>query len=131
MEAPIIVGLIGAAAAIITGLITWRSAQRGSQLTAMSKWVDQLQASEAAAKREAHESNERADRIKREADTDVKALRTDIDGIRQQLRSAQQMIEAMTDKLIQVQSEVWRPEPDLDALRRLLGRPSPGSLNGR
>ena len=131
MEAPVLVGLIGAAAAIVTGLITWRSAQRGSQMTAMSKWIDQLQASEAAAKREAHESNERADRIKTEANRDVQALRNDVDGIRQQLRSAQHMIEEITDKLIQAQSEVWRPQPDVEALRRLLGRPSPGGLNGR
>lgn len=131
MEAPVVVGLIGLMAAIATGLIGYRSAQKGSQLTAMSKWIDQLQASEAAAKREAHESNERADRIKREADTDVRSLRTDLDGIHQQLRSARLMIESMTDKLIQAQSEAWRPEPDIDALRRLLGRPSPGNLNGR
>jgi uncharacterized protein HemX len=131
VEAPVIVGLIGAAAAIGTGLIAWVSARRGSQMTAMSKWIDQLQASEAAAKREAHESSDRADRIKKEADADVKTLRTDLDGIHQQLRSAKQMIEAMTDQLLQVQAEVWRPEPDLEALRRLVGRPAPGSLNGR
>lgn len=131
MEAPVVVGLIGLMAAIATGLIAYRSAQRGSQMTAMSKWIDQLQASEAAAKREAQESTTRADRIKNEADADVKTLRTDLDGIHQQLRSAKQMIEAMTDKLVQVQVEVWRPEPDVDALRRLVGRPAPGSLNGR
>jgi hypothetical protein len=131
VEAPVLVALIGAASAILAGVIGWRSAQKGSQLTAMSKWIDQLQASEAAAKREAHESNERADRIKTEANRDIQALRNDVDGIRQQLRSAQHMIEQMTDKLIQAQSEVWRPEPDVEALRRLLGRPSPGGLNGR
>jgi hypothetical protein len=130
VEAPVVVGLIAGAAAVVTGVLTWLAARRGSHLTAMSKWIDQLQASEAAAKREAQESNDRADRIKKEADGDVKTLRTDLDGIHQQLRSAKQMIEQMTDQLLQVQAEVWRPEPDLEALRRLVGRPTPG-LSGR
>lgn len=127
----ILAGVLSAAAAVGASLITSRVARRASKDSSMLEWAKQLQASEQEARREARESRERADRIREEADTDVEAIRSQLDGLKAELRSAQALAARLTDTLTMVASEVWRPEPDIPAVRRLVGRPSPPAVNGR
>jgi len=127
--AVVLSGALAAVAAVIVSVITNRVAGRASRNTTLLDWAKQLQASEQAARKEAAESRDRADRIRDEADTDVKEIRTELDGLKAQLRDARSMAERLTDTLASVQAEVWRPEPDISSLRRLVGR-RPLGLNG-
>lgn len=126
---PIIVGLLSGAAVVGASVITNRVAGRAQRDSALLEWAKQLQASEAAARKEARESDDRAERIKDEAEGDVLRLRGQLDGIQLQLDLAQQAAARLTDTLTSVATEVWRPEPDIGALRRFVGKP--GSVNGR
>jgi hypothetical protein len=123
--------VLSAAAALGAAWITSRVAGRASRRDSMLQWAQQLQASEQAARKEAQESRDRADRIKDEADADVEQLRSQLDAIQIQLDMAQKAAARLTDTLISVAMEVWRPEPDVSALRRLVGRPQPPAVNGR
>lgn len=127
--AVVLAAAVSAIAAAGAAVITNRVAGRANRTNAMLEWARQLQASEQAARREAAESRDRADRIKEEADGDVEELRTELNGLRAQLRDARAMAEKLTDTLASVQAEVWRPEPDIHSLRRLVGRRGLG-LNG-
>ncbi|MFI2663290.1 hypothetical protein [Micromonospora carbonacea] len=127
----VIVGLISAAAAIVVSAITNRVAGRASRRDAMLQWANQLQASEQAARKEARESEDRAERIRDEADADVARLRAQITELEGRLERMTKVVGRFTDTLTSVQAEVWRPEPDIPALRRLVGRPSPPAVNGR
>ncbi|MFI6819712.1 hypothetical protein ACIBJE_02020 [Micromonospora sp. NPDC050187] len=120
-------------AAWITSRVAGRASRRDSMLT----WAQQLRDSETAAReeaqaarREAQESRERAERIKEEADNDVKAIRSEMTGLQAQVQQAREALARMTDKMTMVASEVWRPEPDIPALRRLVGRPNSQGVNG-
>lgn len=128
---PIVVGLLSGAAVVGAALITNRVAGRAQRDTALLEWARQLQASEQAARKEAQESRDRAERIKEEADADVDQLHSRIDEIQVQLDMAQKAAARLTDTLISVAAEVWRPEPDVPALRRLVGRPHAPGVNGR
>ena len=134
----VLVGLISAAAVLIASWITNRVAGRANRDSALLKWAEQLQASEkaakdseAAARAEARESEERADRIKDKADSELVKLREQFDQLEIQLQLATAATARLTDTVISVQTEVWRPEPDIQALRRLVGRPSASGVNGR
>jgi ElaB/YqjD/DUF883 family membrane-anchored ribosome-binding protein len=124
----VLVGLISGGAVLLASIITNRVAGRAQRDSALLEWAKQLQASEQAARKEARESEDRAERIKDEADSDVKQLRTQLESIQIQLDMAQQAAARLTDTLISVAAEVWRPEPDIGALRRLVGKP--GTVNG-
>jgi ElaB/YqjD/DUF883 family membrane-anchored ribosome-binding protein len=124
----ILAGGFSAVAAIAASVITSRVASRANRDSALLRWAEQLQASEAAARKEARESEDRAERIRDEADSDVRQLRTQLESIQIQLDMAQQAAARLTDTLISVAAEVWRPEPDIGALRRLVGKP--GTVNG-
>ncbi|MEU4772977.1 hypothetical protein [Micromonospora sp. NPDC023644] len=126
---PVVVGLLSGGAVVGASIITSRVAGRAQRDTALLEWAKQLKVSEQDARREAQESRERADRIKEEAEGDVKRLRGQLDAIQIQLDMAQQAAARLTDTLISVAAEVWRPEPDVPALRKLVGRP--GAVNGR
>jgi len=97
----------------------------------MLRWNEQLRESENEARREAQQSRDRADRIKDEADADVQRLRSQLDELQVQLQMATATATKLTDTLISVAAEVWRPEPDIPALRRLVGRPHAPGVNGR
>ncbi|WP_327029699.1 hypothetical protein OG989_04035 [Micromonospora sp. NBC_01740] len=125
----ILAAVVSAVAAGVASIATNRVAGRAQRDSALLEWAKQLQASEQAARKEARESDDRAERIKDEADSDVKQLRTQLESIQIQLDMAQQAAARLTDTLISVATEVWRPEPDVQALRRLVGRP--GAVNGR
>ncbi|MFF0469322.1 hypothetical protein ACFYPX_18060 [Micromonospora zamorensis] len=125
----ILAGVASALAALLASWLTSRVAGRAQRDTAVLKWAEQMQASEAQARKEAQESRERAERIRDEADTDVESLRDKLDDLDVRLRQANQLASQLTDTLTMVASEVWRPEPDVEALRRLVGRP--GGINGR
>ncbi|MEU7978261.1 hypothetical protein AB0B63_06985 [Micromonospora sp. NPDC049081] len=126
----VIVGSISAAAAIAVSAITNRVAGRASRRDAMLQWAAQLQASEQAARKEARESEDRAERIRDEADADVARLRVQVSELESRLERMTREIGRCTDTLTSVAAEIWRPEPDIPALRRLVGRPSP-PVNGR
>ncbi|MEU4558509.1 hypothetical protein AB0F72_08965 [Actinoplanes sp. NPDC023936] len=126
----IIVAALAAAASIIATLITSRVAKRANRTNELLEWARQLKASEQAARKEADESRERADRIRDEADQDVGRLRAEMDQLIEKFAAMRHQAERLTDTLTTVQTEVWRPKPDLDALRQLVGRPSTG-INGR
>lgn len=125
----VVVGLLSGAAVVGAAIVTSRVAGRASRTNAMLQWASQLQASEQAARKEAQESRDRAERIREEADEDVERLSGRIDEIQIQLDMAQRAAARLTDTLISVATEVWRPEPDIPALRRLVGKP--GAVNGR
>lgn len=115
---------------MIVGWLTTRSASRANRANALLEWAKQLQASESAARKEASESRDRAERIRDETESEIEAFRTKMESLEVKLRSANALADRLTDTLTSVQSEVWRPQPDIPALRKLVGRPSPG-LNGR
>lgn len=127
--AVVLVGVMSGLSAISASFITSRVAGRANRNSTMLDWAKQLQSSEQAARKEASESRDRADRIKEEADSDVEEIRGELEGLRNDLRTARTMVAEMTDKMAMVQAEVWRPEPNVDAIRRLLGRPHPGGVN--
>lgn len=131
MDSTIWAAVASAIAAVIASIITNRVAGRASRRDSMLKWAEQLQASEQAARKEAHESRGRADRIKDEADTDVERLRSKLDDLQLKLGLAKDLADQLTDTLTMVAAEVWRPEPDIPALRRLVGRPHARGVNGR
>ncbi|MGK5737285.1 hypothetical protein [Micromonospora sp. URMC 103] len=131
MDPAIWAAIASGLAAIIATVITNRVAGRASRRDSMLKWNEQLRESEQAARREAQESRDRAERIKEEADADVGRLRTQLDELHIQLRMATEATAKLTDTLISVAAEVWRPEPDIPALRRLVGRPQSPGVNGR
>ena len=121
------------AVALVTGYLTFKAATRANRANEQNStlaWAKELRASEIAARKEAEESRERGDRIRDEADADVARLRADVEELRLKLTAASRMVEQVTDKLRMVQNEVWRPEPNMDALRRLVGRPSSGGNGG-
>ncbi len=122
---------LSAAAAVIASYITSKRAQKATEGTNLLAWANQLRESEQAARSEAIKSRERADRIKDEADADVEQLRGKLDELQTQLRMATAAAARLTDTLISVAAEVWRPEPDIGALRRLVGRPDAPTVNGR
>ncbi|MFG3702372.1 hypothetical protein ACGF5C_31495 [Micromonospora sp. NPDC047620] len=125
----ILAAVFSAIAAVVASYMTNRVAGRAQRDSALLEWAKQLQASEQAARQEARESDDRAERIRDEADSDVKQLRTQLESIQIQLDMAQKAAARLTDTLISVATEVWRPEPDIGALRRLVGKP--GTVNGR
>lgn len=127
----IAVAALSAVAALGAAWITSRVAGRANRRDAMLRWAEQLQASEAAARKEASESRERADRYKDEADAELERLREQFEELRIQLRMATEASAKLTDTLVSVAVEVWRPEPDIPALRRMVGRPSAPGVNGR
>jgi ElaB/YqjD/DUF883 family membrane-anchored ribosome-binding protein len=127
----VVVGVLAAGATLIASVFTSRVAGRAQRDSALLEWAKQLQDSEQAARKEARESDDRAERIKDEADSDVKRLRSQLDELHIQLQMATAATAKLTDTLISVASEVWRPEPDIPALRRLVGRPSAPGINGR
>lgn len=96
----------------------------------MLRWAAQMQANEQAARAEAQQSRERAERIKEQADRDVEGLRVKLADFETQLEKASVAVTRLTDKLTMVATEVWRPEPDIHALRRLVGRPRADGVNG-
>ncbi|MGW3888879.1 hypothetical protein ACWD69_09330 [Micromonospora chokoriensis] len=118
-------------AAVVASVITNRVAGRASRRDSMLQWNKQLRESENAARQEAQQSRDRAERIKDEADSDVQRLRSQLDELHVQLQMATAATAKLTDTLISVASEVWRPEPDIPALRRLVGRPQAPGVNGR
>lgn len=120
-------GLAAVAASIITNRVAGRASRRDSML----KWAEQMQDNEQAARQEARESRDRAERIREEADADVQRLRHQLDELHIQLQMATAATAKLTDTLISVAAEVWRPEPDIQAVRRLVGRPSAPGINGR
>ncbi|MFI6270743.1 hypothetical protein [Micromonospora zamorensis] len=122
-------GVASALAAILASWLTSRVAGRAQRDTAVLKWAEQMQASEIQARKEAQESRERAERIRDEAETDVESLRHKLDDLDDRLRKANQLASQLTDTLAMVAAEVWRPEPDVQALRRLVGRPA--GINGQ
>lgn len=126
---PTIAVILAAVLGFASNWVTNRVTSRNSRNTTMLDWAKQLQSSEQAARKEAAESRDRADRIKEEADSDVEAIREELDSLKADLRAARSMVAEMTDKMAMVQAEVWRPEPNVDAIRRLLGRPQPGINN--
>ena len=67
-----------ALSAVAAAVITSRVAGRASKTNSMLEWAKQLAASEQAARKEAEESRERADRIRDEAEEDVARLRTEL-----------------------------------------------------
>jgi hypothetical protein len=125
VDAPVIVAVIAATAAIVGPILTYRAASRATRSSSMLEWTRQLQASEAAARKEAEQSRVRAEAIKKQAETDVGELRSEMAGLHEQIREVRRLAETLTDQLTMVRVEVWRPEPDVEALRRLVGRPSP------
>lgn len=127
----VVTAVLSAVAALGAAWITSRVAGRANRRDAMLRWAEQLQASEQAARREAQESRDRAERIKDEAEGDVERLRGRLEQIQIQLDMAQNAAARLTDTLISVATEVWRPEPDIAALRRLVGRPQAPGVNGR
>ncbi|MBM0203206.1 hypothetical protein JNW90_08880 [Micromonospora sp. STR1s_5] len=131
MDPAVWAALASAAAAIIASIVTNRVASRASRRDSMLKWNEQLRESENAARQEAQQSRDRAERIKDEADSDVQRLRAQLDELHIQLQMATSTATKLTDTLISVASEVWRPEPDIPALRRLVGRPQAPGVNGR
>lgn len=131
MDPAIWAGVASAAAAVIASVITNRVAGRASRRDSMLRWAEQLQASEQAARKEAYESRDRADRIKDEADSDVERLRSKLDDLQLKLGMAKDLADQLTETLTMVSAEVWRPEPDIPALRRLVGRPHTRGVNGR
>ena len=131
MDPAVWAAVASAAAAVIASVLTNRVAGRASRRDSMLKWAEQLRASERAARQEAQESRDRADRIKDEAEADVDQLRSRLGEIQIQLDMAQKAAARLTDTLISVAVEVWRPEPDVEALRRLVGRPHAPGVNGR
>lgn len=126
----IIAAVASALAGVIASILTNRVAGRAQRDSAVLKWAEQLQSSETAARREAQESRDRAERIRDEADADVEAIRNELNSLKNELREATSLAARLADTLTQVAAEVWRPEPDVDALRRLVGRPG-ASVNGR
>ena len=127
----VLVGVISAGAVLAASFITNRVAGRANRDSALLRWAEQLQASEAAARKEARESEDRADRIKGEADTELAHLKAQFEELKIQLRMATEASAKLTDTLVSVAVEVWRPEPDIPALRRMVGRPSASGVNGR
>jgi hypothetical protein len=111
--------------------ITSRVAGRANRRDALLRWAEQLQSSENAARKEAQESRDRADRIKDEADADVERLRSKLNDLQLKLGMANDLADQLTETLTMVSAEVWRPEPDIPALRRLVGRPHSRGVNGR
>ncbi|MFI1194095.1 hypothetical protein ACH4T9_12670 [Micromonospora sp. NPDC020750] len=128
---PVIVGLISGGAVVAAAVVTNRVAGRASKTNAMLQWAAQLQASEQAARREARESDDRAERIRDEADADVARLRSQVSELEDRLQQMTSAVTRFTDTLTSVQVEVWRPEPDMRALRELVGRPHGPGVNGR
>ncbi|WP_341719922.1 hypothetical protein QQG74_09550 [Micromonospora sp. FIMYZ51] len=126
----VLAAALSAVAAVLASVITSRVAGRANRTNAMLTWAEQMRESEAEARREARESRERAERIRDEADADVDRLRGKVRELESGLANATALVERLSDTLTQVASEVWRPEPDIPALRRLVGRPSSG-VNGR
>lgn len=126
----VVTAVVSASAVLGAAWITSRVAGRASRQNAMLQWAQQLQASEQAARTEARESRDRAERIKDEAEQDVERLRTQVADLEVRLRTVQALADRLTDTLTSVAAEVWRPEPDVPALRRLVGRPS-GGVNGQ
>lgn len=114
----------------MVGWLTSRVAGRASRTSAMLEWTKQLQASEQAARKEAAESGARADRIRDETDAEVESIRAKTGELESKLRSANELADRLMNTLTSVQVEVWRPQPDIAALRSLVGRP-PTGLNGR
>lgn len=131
MDPAVWAAVAGGTAAVIASFITNRVAGRASRRDSMLRWAEQMRANEDAARAEARESRDRADRIKNEADADVAALRTKLDHLQLQLGMANDLAGQLKDTLTMVASEVWRPEPDIPALRRLVGRPHSRGVNGR
>lgn len=127
----VVAAAVSAVAALGAAWITSRMAGRANRRDAMLRWAEQLQASEQAARKEALESRERADRIKDEADAEIEQLSEKFEHLRVQLRMATEATAKLTDTLISVAYEVWRPEPDIPALRRLVGRPQTPGINGK
>ena len=127
----VLASALSAVAALGVAWITSRVAGRANRRDAMLRWAEQLQASERAARAEARESRERADRYKDEADGELERLREQFEELRIQLRMATEASAKLTDTLVSVAVEVWRPEPDIPALRRMVGRPSAPGVNGR
>jgi aspartokinase len=117
-------------AAALSAWITSRVAGRANRTNALLEWAKQLQASEQAARKEAVESRDRADRIRDETDAEVESFRARFADLELKLRAANELADRLADTLASVSAEVWRPEPDISALRKLVGRPSSG-LNGR
>lgn len=120
----VVAAVVSALAALGAAWITSRVAGRANRRDAMLRWAEQLQASEQAAR-------ERAERTREEADADVERLRGRLEELQIQLDMAQTAAARLTDTLISVATEVWRPEPDIPALRRLVGRPQAPGVNGR
>ncbi len=110
---------------IAVGRMTNRTARSGQVLL----WAAELQKSEAAARKEAQEARERAQRVKDETESEIEELQTEFEGLKTELRQTRRMAEECNDILAQVRAEVWRPEPNIEALRRVVGRPN--GLNGR
>ena len=131
MDPAVWAALASGAAAVIASIVTNRVAGRASRRDSMLKWTEQMQDNEQAARQEAKESRDRAERIKDEADADVQRLRSQLDELHVQLQMATAATAKLTDTLISVAAEVWRPEPDIPALRRLVGRPHAPGVNGR
>lgn len=127
----VLVGLASAAAVLAASYLTNRVAGRANRDSALLRWAEQLQASETAARKEARESEDRADRIKDEADVELRKLREQFEELKLQLEMATAATAKLTDTLVSVAVEVWRPEPDIPALRRMVGRPSAPGVNGR
>lgn len=127
----VITAVLSAVAALGAAWITSRVAGRANRRDALLKWAEQLQASERAARKEAYESRDRADRIKDEADSDIDRLRAKLDDLQLKLGMAKDLADQLTETLTMVSAEVWRPEPDIPALRRLVGRPHARGVNGR
>lgn len=128
---PAVVSVVGAVlVAVIAGLASWvtsRVAARASRENTIMAWAKTVRESEEAARR----AEEAARRSQEETQQKLDKLRDQMDDLEDKLRAAQHMVADMTDKLLMVQTEVWRPEPDVAALRRLVGRPAAGGLNGR
>ena len=119
-------GILGFGGATVTS----RIAGRANRTNSMLEWAKQLQASAQAARKEADESRDRADRIRDETDSEVESFRQRFADLEAKLQSSNRLADRLADTLTSVQAEVWRPQPDIDALRKLVGRPSTG-LNGR
>jgi chromosome segregation ATPase len=127
--AVVVAGGLSLVAAALSSWITSRVAGRANRTNAMLEWAKQLQASEQAARKEAGESRERAERIRDETDAEVESFRERFADLESKLQSANRLADRLTDTLTSVQAEIWRPQPDIAALRKLVGRPT--GINGR
>lgn len=121
---PAIAILLAPLAAVFSSVLTYQAATRATRTSGMLEWNTQLQAAATEARQEAKESNDRAGRIKRKADQDIRAMSEKTEQLESKLRAANRSADRLADLLATVQTEVWRAEPDITALRRVVGRPS-------